>query len=204
MHVASLSKPTLRWIEDLVVDATNLHLKSQDFGPEKTRKRKEKKRKRFSVARRAIGVPARVGITARAPTTVVYIRGRCVLLPFGHAVRLIPVAPIASFAHVPFLADHLLLRPDGVAAGIVPLAWRGGAGRGALLIIERDAVAQAEAHVFDFGTDVYAHALRASLACLATGEFRSGAGWGAGAVNVSRWFLPGLKPKEKKKERKGN
>lgn len=78
-----------------------------------------------SVARGAIGVPARVGSTARAPTTIAHVRSRRILLPVGHAVRLVPVPPVAPLAHVPNLPDHLLLRPDGMAPGIIPLARRG-------------------------------------------------------------------------------
>lgn len=75
-----------------------------------------------SITRGAIGVPTGVGISALAPAAIAHIRGRRILLPVGHAVRLITVAPIAPLAHVANLPDHLLLRPDGMAPGIIPLA----------------------------------------------------------------------------------
>ena len=111
-------------------------------------------------------MPTPITILATTPTPVIHLRSRRVHFPVRHALRLVPIPPVAALAHIPRRLDHLLLCPDGMAAGVVPGAGGGVAGGVALLVVERVGGRDAGAEAFDVDADVDADGLAAGLAGL--------------------------------------
>ncbi|KAK8066811.1 hypothetical protein PG997_013558 [Apiospora hydei] len=137
-----------------------------------------------------VGVAAGVGIFALGAATIVDLLRRRAHRPVRHALRLVAVAPVAALAAVPLLLDHLLLRPDDVAAAVVPGALRRVRRRVALGLLVRRRDAQPQREALDREPYVRADRRRPVLARLRPRQTRDGTVPARGAVLFSRREFP--------------
>ena len=80
-------------------------------------------------------MPTRIRIPTSTPTPITHLRRRRALTPIRHAIRLIPIPPIAPLPHIPHRIVIRLLRPDSMTLRVRPGTRRGIAGAETLLVV---------------------------------------------------------------------